>query len=567
MRQESALMDEEMSFPNPVVRTDLPVKKRQWKRYVAAVLILGLLSVVFLPQILHNRIGRRLLRAKLEATYNAEIAIQDITTSWRGGTTVSQFWIKGNDGRVIGFSSFKSDVSLWKLLRGHYDLGKCEIDGLVVDWVFDSGDDAHRDTYERLTNALPSKPGMPPTRLARVSGDVTITNGQINFYRGETDPRTLNATYQSVRFTGVSGNFQIPTSLDKPWKYQLDGNVGLTGEERNQTFETAGTVCLGESGALAPAGILVDATAKAQNVPTDLVGVLFPLLAAKDYKSAFGPTFDRVDVALSGSNGVLTLDVKELASPSAQIRVKPVFDLKAFPTTVTVAEGGKGENTLIASLPNGPVRRGLATVNPFVQQAARGTVVLRIKALDVPLVRQWWTGAAKAQLEFQDLKLTDTRELLSNSYPRSLAGQLGLISGDATAAPTVQSPPIDFAVDNGTITVSPLTMQVGAATVGLKGTSTVEGDLKMMLTVNSAALQSEVPEAKAGVLVPLIGTVDNPKLQVEQAASSLPPPAAAKFRAWVDKELATLRSRDEEAAQKEKERQVQEMLKTYQDKK
>src|SRR5207248_1298495 len=107
-----------------------------------------------------------------------------------------------------------------------------------------------------------------------------------------------------------------------------------------------------------PQGIMVDATAKAQNVPTELIGVLFPLLTAKDYKGAFGPTFDRVDVALNGSNGVLTLDVKELASPTAQIRVKPVFDLKTFPTTLTVAEGGKGENTLIASLPNGPARRG-----------------------------------------------------------------------------------------------------------------------------------------------------------------------------------------------------------------
>jgi hypothetical protein len=565
MRQESALMDEEMSFPNPVMRTDLPVKRRHWKRYVAAVLVLGLLSVVFLPQILHNRIGRRLLRAKLEAKYNAEISIQDIETSWRGGTTLTQFWIKGTDGRVIGCSTLKSDVSLWKLLRGKYELGKCDVDGLVVDWVFDSGDDAHRDTYERLTGALPWKPGMPPTALARLTGDVTITNGQINFYRGETDPRTLNAVYQTVRFTGVNGKFEIPSGLDKPWKYQLDGNVGLSGEERNQTFDTGGTVCLGENGALTPQGIMVDATAKAANVPSEIVGVLLPLVTSKDYKAAFGPSFDRVDLALSGGNGVLTLDVKELASPLAQIHLKPVFDLKTFPTTVTVSEGS--ENVITTSLPNGPVRRGLATVNPFVLQASSGKVVLKIKALDVPMVRQWWTGTGRAQVEFQDLKLPDTRELLLNSYPRSLAGQVGLVSGDATATPTVQSPAMDFSIDNGTITLSPVTMQVGAATVGLKGASTVEGDLKMTLSIASPAMVAEVSDVpKGGVVMPLTGTVDKPNVQIEQATASLPPPAATKFKAWVDKELATLRARDEEAAQKEKERQVQEMLKTYQEK-
>ena len=52
-------MDEDMSFPNPVLRTDLPVKRRRWPRVLAAGAILLVLGIAFLPQVLHTRIGRR----------------------------------------------------------------------------------------------------------------------------------------------------------------------------------------------------------------------------------------------------------------------------------------------------------------------------------------------------------------------------------------------------------------------------------------------------------------------------------------------------------------------------
>jgi hypothetical protein len=52
-------MDEEMSFPNPVVRTDLPTRRRRWPRILIGVAILGILTVVFLPQILSSKVGRK----------------------------------------------------------------------------------------------------------------------------------------------------------------------------------------------------------------------------------------------------------------------------------------------------------------------------------------------------------------------------------------------------------------------------------------------------------------------------------------------------------------------------
>ena len=82
-----------MSFPNPVERHDLPVKKRIWPRVLIGMAICTMLAIAFLPRILQTRVGRRLIRARLESRYNADVSLADFHTSWFGGTTASQFWI------------------------------------------------------------------------------------------------------------------------------------------------------------------------------------------------------------------------------------------------------------------------------------------------------------------------------------------------------------------------------------------------------------------------------------------------------------------------------------------
>ena len=39
-------MDQEMNFPNPVARTDLPTKRRRWPRIVGGLVVLLILTVV-----------------------------------------------------------------------------------------------------------------------------------------------------------------------------------------------------------------------------------------------------------------------------------------------------------------------------------------------------------------------------------------------------------------------------------------------------------------------------------------------------------------------------------------
>ena len=557
-------MDEELNFPNPVLRTDLPVKKPRWPMVLAALGVLGILSVVFLPQILHTRIGKRMMRARLESLYAAEIGVQDFSTSWFGGTTATQFWIKSSDGRAIGFNTLTCDVSLWKLLRGNYALGNCSIDGLVVDYVFDTGDDAHRDTYERLTGLAPHAAGAPPSSLARLSGKIALTNAQLSFYRGKTDPATLRAVYQGVKFANIEGRFDI-ASLDKPWKYSVHGTAGSTGLERDQTFESQGTICLGEEGKLAPAKISADATFIGTGVPTDLVPVFLPIMTQEDARSSLGMTFDRLNLSLKGSGGVLKFEISEAAGAHVQAHLQPTIDLNTTPATIAIESKNPADNLIDAAIPSGTARRAMGVINPFAPYAGGGTVVLRIESLDMPLSTAWNLGACKAEMEMHETKIAPRAYAASLESAVGLPAQLALVTGDMNRAPALQPMPLRFAMDNGNLTLTPMTLGVGAARVTLSGSTTVDGLLRMKLGISSTALAAAVPELAnddgLALEIPLEGTVDAPKLNFESAARSLPSEPGRKLKEWMTRQLAAMQALEADDSQRATDRKVQELLK------
>jgi hypothetical protein len=561
-RSEPAVMDEEMSFPNPVVRSDLPAGRRPWKRFaLGAVLLIGVLGVVFLPQVLHSRVGRRLLRARLEWKYNAEVSIQDFSTSWFGGTVVNQFWFKMADGRVIGFNALRSDVSLWKLLRGRYALGNCAVDGLAVDFSFENADGRHSDTYELLTGLPPRSATSPPPLLARVSGKISLYNSQLNLFRTEVDPKSFNMSFQTVRFTNLNGQLDIPSGLDQPWTYKMQGAVGVSGEERGQSFESAGTLKLGEGGQMVLSAVQADATFDAKNMPTDIGPVLLPLFAAEDYRSALGPTLDTFKVALKGDGGVLRLEVSA-SNGQAQVHAQPTFDLTVYPPLATMASKDPADNWISAALPTGPLHQDIGMVNPFAAEASGGTFVARVTSLKMPVGRFWNTGALSGELELHDAKITQPPLPSGADRPRSLAGQVAILSGDAKATLPLQSMPVGFALDNGAITLTPTTFTLGTAQLTLAGGSTMEGALKMRLAIGSPQLKAQLPEPGA-IEMPLGGTVAQPKLDVDAAMRLLPAEAAAKLKDWIARQTAAVRARDAEAGLREQERQVKDQLKSF----
>src|SRR3954454_12402279 len=88
IRYTDSPMDQEMNFPNPVVRTDLPTRRSRWPRVLLAGAVVGLLVVVFLPQILSSKVGRRLVISSIAGNTNSKVTLESFQTSWFGGTTI-----------------------------------------------------------------------------------------------------------------------------------------------------------------------------------------------------------------------------------------------------------------------------------------------------------------------------------------------------------------------------------------------------------------------------------------------------------------------------------------------
>lgn len=533
-------MDEDMSFPNPVERHDLPVKKPRWPKVVAALLVLGVLMIAGLPQILHTRIGRRIIRTRLENRYGAEVFLEDFRTSWFGGTTARQLWIKASDGHVVGLASFSSDkLSLWKLLRNRYELGHCTIDGLVVEYVLDYGDSSHSDTFERFMRVPARAPGMPPTVLSKLSGNVTLTNSQLWLIRSETKPKILQTESQSVKFANLAGSFDIP-SLDRPWKFNVTGDAGLT---------ASGTLCLGKAGLLTPQDVTADVTAAADYVPTDLAAILLPQVTAADCHSAFGEAFDHPQVTVNGTAGVLQMHAQANAS-KGKFDLAPTFDLNTQPATMKV--DAPGANVITAALPKGYAGTQLPLANPLLDNATEGHVTLRIDSLNAPFSRTWFTGTAKGVLEVAGLKLAAPKRTDKVLTP------LTAIAG-ATELPTeIRIAPEPLTIQHGRIEVSPTTIDFADAHATLSGKAGItEGSLNYTLAVTSPALTAAT--SSAPVTVPLTGTNAAPTLDVDAAIHALPSAAEAKLRAYFDDRSKAVREKQIEALMKEKDRQVKEL--------
>lgn len=519
-------MDEDMSFPNPVERNDLPVKKARWPKILGVLLVLGFLFVALLPQFLHTRIGRRFIRAKLESKFAGEIVLEDFHTSWFGGTTASQFWLRGVDGRTVGCSSFKSDkLSLWKLLRGKYDLGHCTIDGLILDYTFDVGDAGHGDSYEKLTGALPRTATTPPTALSKLSGQITLTHAQVTLYRNELDPTRLVAVGHPVKFANLSGTFDIPT-LDGPWKFNLTGENNLA---------IAGTVSLGRGGLLLGDAVAADVTASTDGIPTDICAVLLPQVNVADCRSALGDSFNHAEVAVKGSGGNLNVSI-EASSQDARINLSPVFDVKPFPARVTLES--TAANTIRCNLPRGYAGTQLALANPILADAIDGKLTLHITSLDGPFARTWITGNATATLEARNVKIASRHGSISDQ----VAGIVG--SMPSSIAEVAQS----LALSNGIVSTKPATFPFADAQITLAGgANVVSGKLNFGLTISNAAITTALA---APLTIPLTGTATHPSLETDSIAD-------AKLRNWLSQQAAAFHEKQERAEQKEVDKEIQ----------
>lgn len=563
-----------MNFPNPVVRTDLPTRRSRWPRVLLGCAGLGLLVLVFLPQILSSKVGRKLVVSNIAGKTNSKVTLESFQTSWFGGTTIRFLNISDPAGRGMGARSITTQASLWNLLRGRYRLGNCTVDGLHFEYVVDDGRGNDTFDFMRPAAAAPSAAGAPaPVQstasrlLPNLSGSITITNGTIVLHRGTVQPKLYNTTWQKGRLENVEAKIDIPQSLDHPWTYTFAAD-SLEGDQPRGSLASSGTVDLGEGSQADVRRMKADCTLTGEGVYTGGLGAaLIPESTPEDVRQALGPVLNKLDVRMKVADGRMTFERCDASGPIANLRVKPAVDLTATPAVLEVAEGGASPGVIQVGVSKRVANWGLVYLNPFFREAAggQGGVTVHVQSLRLPLAgRQVWSKAleAKGRIWAQGVLLNRNDDMnVLDPLPDNLASQLALLTGDDKKAVTldVDGP---FSIGQGVVNYGPTATTVGETTLMLQGTTEFAGDAinAKAALVGSPSITSLIQSGPSGITMPLTGTVRKPQLGIAQLRGNLSDEASKAVAERVAQQTVRMRARETQRQMEKSQRQVQDIL-------
>jgi hypothetical protein len=561
-------MDEEMNFPNPVTRTDLPTPRRKLPRVLMGVAALFILGLVFLPQILSSKVGRKIVVSYLAAKTNSAVTLGTFKTSWFGGTSLQFLSITDPMNRRIGCKSLTCKASLWNLLRGKYKLGDTEVEGLNFDYVINDG--RGRDTFDRMNDSTPqvttASPPPPPDRtLPDISGRITVKNSTIVLHRGTVQPLLYDVSWQQGRLQNVQARLDIQ-SLDKPWTYTFSADV-VEGDTDPGSITSSGTVDLGENGQEDPKALTMDVKLAGENVRTGTLGAaLIPAATPDEVRQALGDVLDKVDVAVKASGGVITVAQCDATGRGAHVHARPKFDVSVTPPVMAV----EGEaSTVSLGVSNRLAREWLVYLCPFFREAesGHGVVNLTVEELHVPLVRQGSkTATARGRVDAQHVVLSRKDEMTaSQTLPDNMASQLALLTGGNETEMPLQ---VDgaFSAANGRIIVSPMRTSVGETVLSLEGsTELASGAITMSATLaRSPAITSVLKISKPSLSVPIGGTIHDPQMSVFNVKGDLTDASYKTLNEQINDQITRMRAKETQRLMQKSQNQVEEILRPLQ---
>jgi hypothetical protein len=449
-------LDKDMHFPNPVLRTDLPVPRRRWLRVLVFLVVFLVLGTALLPPFLHTGIGLRFVRLYLKDKFpGCNVILFDFRTSWLGPTSATHLIIQAPDGHIFRCDYIKADVSLGRLLRGKLKLGPhAEFDGLQLDYVINYGDGTN--SFSRLLNVPPTSDGASFAEFAtpNFSGDITIHNATINVYRGHVDPNTLTTLFSQFQISDVEGSIHIP-SLDKPADYALAGTISAEGTPSG-TIRSSGHFQVGQNGRVTPQTLNYDLLVEGERWPTEDVGsTLIPIWSAGDYRDALGPEAQKVSIQVRAADGEIHVNPLIIHSlRPADIRLALMYDMNSVPRRWTHEAG---DNTLEVGLPREYARRVLVHLVPLLGEATDdGSLSFHLDSLLLPPQTFARLQSISGNMQIHGAKLDVSTALLPHDGFKSLVRQILSVTGPTTApaGPMLESKGIRFSFENGELKVT-----------------------------------------------------------------------------------------------------------------
>lgn len=550
-------MDQEMDFPNPLVRTDLPVKRRRWPRILLAGTLLLILGVVFLPQILSSKAGRKFVVNAITSRTRSEVTLATFKTSWFGGTQVTFLNIKDSMGRRIGCKSLTCQAGLWKLLRNNFQLGDTTVEGLHLDWVVDDG--RGNGTGAQIN----SWTNTPPGQLPRLSGKIKINSGTIVLYRGTVQPKLYNVSWEQAKIENVAAELDIK-SLDQPWTFSLDLDP-LDDNGQRGTLSSSGTVELGQGGWSDGASLSLDVTVEAKDLPTGPLGAaLIPGADEVEVRQVFGPVLNSVKVIIKAADGKLNLTECTAKGPGAQISLPASFNMTSKPAVMTTTSAA----TISCGISNRLARDWLVYLNPFLRDAPGGAGRMNITfdnfsaPLGGPNVA---TMAAGGTFSVQDVALARLDEMrVGQALPERLCSQLALVTGDSQPSMPLTIPQTAFSITAGQVVLQAHPGRIGSHQATFEGITGLDGALRQTVTLDSKSLSGPLAGVPSGLALPISGTIDKPQLGVLTPRTALPDPLVKALSEQVNAQVAKMTARENQRLMQNSQQKVDDLLRPLQ---
>jgi hypothetical protein len=177
--------------PRPPTRLRKFIKRLTY--FGIGLLIIAVVIFFMLPVWMSNEQGRNYLLGRFNKRINGKVTVGSWNLSWFSGTDIRNMVLTSADGKVILSSPhIKTDLTLWSLLWGNYDLGNTIIDSpqITATTYADGTND-----FSRLI--LPSPP-PGPNPLMTLRAYITWNNGLAVF----TGPATQNRGLRIEDFAG-----------------------------------------------------------------------------------------------------------------------------------------------------------------------------------------------------------------------------------------------------------------------------------------------------------------------------------------------------------------------------
>jgi hypothetical protein len=474
-----------------------PPHPRRWRKRFKRLAwiglgLLGILLVVFLllPVWMSNEQGRQYILERLNRGSTARINADDWSLSWFKGTRVKNLSITLPDGsRLLFCPRVKTELTLWGILLGRYDVGTTNIDTLQLALT------KYADGTTSLDALAPPAGGAgTPPASSRLFAQLRSARGSLQVQSAVVTINSARAG-QSVTYTDVNAAITI-ASPDAPFHLR----VNALGPGRMLSINA--TLPAPADWPPNPWQLATDIDVAASNLPTGLTCDWARL--DPRWQESLGPVIETLSLVHHGLPTEAGDVVLSLRSPSRETYVETRCLMRASPeaASFTIPENS-GYFLRAALFASPPLVHLLAHVNPVFSslRASDGPI-----GIDVPAAT-WSTdhpGALNGdgRLTFPTLAFERTGLLgqLLDFAGKPAATQPGYLPVVASRL-RVQAANGELSFSNLSLTVAPLYR------ITFDGRTSADGRLHLLATIPLAptgGLQSGTAD------VPITGTVAEP---------------------------------------------------------